>query len=689
MSRVPPVVVEVEFTAGVWTDVSADVSARDGVTMRVGRSSRGDDVQPGTLQLALDNSAGAYTPDSPLAAYWPNVVRGKAVRVTVAGSRRFLGTVREWLPVFDDPEPAKARVRVTATDALGKAAAVRFQSMLMDEIVLTDPSYYWPLTDPSGSTTANNVTAFAPSLTQSTAGTGVGTVTFGETAPGDIGGCVTFAPAGSTNGTYLTVPSTLSGPYWVEFWFRTTTANRGILRADGTDSRFAFTIDSSGFLVLRQDQYLSDYWITYTGTRNVADGQWHHAAYSEATLYLDGVPHGTYADGSPAAARSGVTVDVGRAGGTLFEGSIAHAFVDVQGHGATVAARYAAGVGGDTLQSRWGRVAALCGLAGSVDATWPARTAAVPRTAGKAGLAALQDVIRGESGYMWADPSTAATVIGRSRATARAASPVWTIDAEGDVDGGIVVAQPAEGQSRVDVDNGTFVVSRSDSSIDGGSTTLVAPLADSDEMAALATDGLAASRSTRTGIPRVRVDLTTSGDVDAYGGTFGDAYVGDVWSTFVALRLGDRVRVRNLPTTYLGTTWIDGYVEGWSESVDVNGWSAELDLSPADAPAEAVLDDATYGRVSAGGTMALTAGLTSSATSVQITTSSGPTLTTDAAAYPLDLDLNGERVTVASAPAGAASPQTVTVTRGIAPSVARAHSAGEPVDVWLAPGAAF
>jgi hypothetical protein len=105
----------------------------------------------------------------------------------------------------------------------------------------------------------------------------------------------------------------------------------------------------------------------------------------------------------------------------------------------------------------------------------------------------------------------------------------------------------------------------------------------------------------------------------------------------------------------------------------------------ADAPPEARYDDATYGRYSAGTSMTLTSSITNSGTSVSITTAAGkPTLTTNASMYPLDLVIDGERVTVASAPAGSSSPQTVTVTRGVAPTVAVAHSAGAQIDVWYA-----
>jgi hypothetical protein len=64
-------------------------------------------------------------------------------------------------------------------------------------------------------------------------------------------------------------------------------------------------------------------------------------------------------------------------------------------------------------------------------------------------------------------------------------------------------------------------------------------------------------------------------------------------------------------------------------------------------------------------------------------------MSTNAGDYPMDLNINGERVTVTSAPAGGLSPQTVTITRGVAPSVARAHAANETVEVWDAARWAF
>jgi hypothetical protein len=152
----------------------------------------------------------------------------------------------------------------------------------------------------------------------------------------------------------------------------------------------------------------------------------------------------------------------------------------------------------------------------------------------------------------------------------------------------------------------------------------------------------------------------------------------------LTLKIGDRVRLTNLISTQFGRTYLDTYVQGWSESLNAQGYTFTFDLDAADVPSEAKFDDATYGRFAAGdGVLTLTSTIADSDVSISVT-STGLPLTVLAGSYPLDLDLNGERITVASAPASATSPQTLTVTRGVAPSIARAHTAGAAVEVYLA-----
>lgn len=159
-----------------------------------------------------------------------------------------------------------------------------------------------------------------------------------------------------------------------------------------------------------------------------------------------------------------------------------------------------------------------------------------------------------------------------------------------------------------------------------------------------------------------------------------------------ALRLGGRVRYNTVPTQHFGVSYMDGYVEGWKEEIAVDGYVVTFDLSAADAPPEAKWTDSTYGRFCWGdGVATVTGGTAVGSTgngTLIITTSSGPTLSTSAGDYPLQLDWNGECVTITSAPASSTSPQTVTITaRGQNGTVARSHSTGEAVDIWL--GARF
>ena len=162
----------------------------------------------------------------------------------------------------------------------------------------------------------------------------------------------------------------------------------------------------------------------------------------------------------------------------------------------------------------------------------------------------------------------------------------------------------------------------------------------------------------------------------------------DLWASTLALELGVRIRLSNLPSTYYGWTYADVYPYGWTEEWDQQRAKFTFDTEPADAPPEGYVDDATYGRTSGdSGTATVTSGTavgTTGTGTMVVTTSTGPALSNAAGDYPQDFDWNGERVTVTAAPAAAASPQTLTITaRGVAPSVARSHSAGEPITPWL------
>jgi hypothetical protein len=209
-----------------------------------------------------------------------------------------------------------------------------------------------------------------------------------------------------------------------------------------------------------------------------------------------------------------------------------------------------------------------------------------------------------------------------------------------------------------------------------------------DSTSALEVASARANTSRRLRLEKLVVDLATASN--------------DLWVAVMLLEVGDRIRVNlgaagSLAVQQYGVTYVDVYAVGWTEHYGQQFAFWEIDTVPADDPVEGVWDDADRGRWTADGTMtvtggtALSGGAGAAGTLVVTIAGTAPAWSTDAADYPLDVDWHGERRTVPSAPAAASgSPrtQTLTVSAGaVAPSVARVHAAGEPIDVWT--GAAW
>lgn len=151
--------------------------------------------------------------------------------------------------------------------------------------------------------------------------------------------------------------------------------------------------------------------------------------------------------------------------------------------------------------------------------------------------------------------------------------------------------------------------------------------------------------------------------------------------------IGARMQATNMVTA-AGPSDPDGIIVGWTETIRRDNWVVAPVLAPArpyDVPVLESGTDTTW-RLETGGSE-LASSATSSATSLSVTVT-GDALwsTTD---EPWDIDVNGERMTV-TAVAGASSPQTFTVTRGVAGgAAAKAHDAGVTVKLWHARGLAL
>ncbi|MER5601523.1 hypothetical protein [Streptomyces sp. NPDC002265] len=72
-------------TGGTWTDISQYVDiVKNGVSITRGAADELSDIQVGTCTLTLDNSDGRFTPEFSGSPYFPNVIDGVPIRVSVS-----------------------------------------------------------------------------------------------------------------------------------------------------------------------------------------------------------------------------------------------------------------------------------------------------------------------------------------------------------------------------------------------------------------------------------------------------------------------------------------------------------------------------------------------------------------------------------------------------------------------------
>lgn len=159
------------------------------------------------------------------------------------------------------------------------------------------------------------------------------------------------------------------------------------------------------------------------------------------------------------------------------------------------------------------------------------------------------------------------------------------------------------------------------------------------------------------------------------------AFTGDAVQTAAAtaLDLGDKIQVTS-PPAWLPPNSIEQMAQGFAEGIRPGAWTIEATCTPSRPWDVGVYDEdegAGESRYDTSGAE-LDAGVTSTATSIDVATTAGPTWgDTD---LPYDLNIGGERITV-TAVDGPTSPQTLTVTRSVN-GVVKAHDAGAAVSLF-------
>lgn len=674
--------IEIEFTDGVWTDVTSLVNvSSSAITRKVGRSTQLDTISAGSLSFTLDNPNGTFTPDNPLSTYYPNVVEGKRVRwkVTEASTTytRFTGWVTQWVPEIDGASASV--VNVNATDALGHLSTRQVWGLPETEMRYDSPLVYYTLDHPSDSYYVPFYSAVGgPSLRY-------------HKAP--VGGSLALSNGAGAPYDGLTCPTwtmdTNSSPYL--YAENVNTSDLSTFSIELLAKMVVDTTPGSNDLGLLKLGDLSIYYNYGTGELVVVDGSTIRLSYavdlfgaqhlismsstpSGSYLYIDGyqVDSGTTFTTIP----KGRTLVVGAAyqpGWVYYNGEISHvalydtelAYTAMLFHALSVDAYY-----GETIATALDAVARWSGVSITHEGSGSPQLVDAIDSTDKKALDVLALLSSGDGGVLYDNGSG---IYARIGSALKSSTVELSLDVEADLNGSVTltrsITEDVAGATVSSYSQSATYVDPDQAAAIGTYATAEVPNLARTDLEAIASNIVAVANNHRLSAGQASLDLANS-NTDKYADT-------------LTLKIGDRVRLTNLISTQFGRTYLDTYVQGWSESLNAQGYVFTFDLDAADVPSEAKFDDATYGRFAAGdGVLTLTSTITDSDTSISVT-STGLPLTVTAGSYPMDLDLNGERVTVASAPASSTSPQTVTVTRGVAPSIARAHTAGEAVEVYM------
>jgi hypothetical protein len=285
----PTTTVEIAFDAGwtgtpTWTDVTTYTRHADGISLSHWRGDEDSEAGPSSLSLGLNNSDGRFTPGNAAGAHYPNVKKGRRIRVrsTVNGNtyERGTGYVNDWSVDWPGKVSTFATCQVTASSRmarLGQTAELR--SIIEEEILADSPMAYYTMGEPEGATSASDASGNAqPKIEQRGSGTDV---TFG-TATGP--GTDDLTAASFAGGRYLafapSVPLLDTFPT-LEFFFSTSsTATDSVLfkmiSSNGVTTITGTVTAAGKFKVIHYDG-ISDVW-TVTSATTITDGSTHHLA---------------------------------------------------------------------------------------------------------------------------------------------------------------------------------------------------------------------------------------------------------------------------------------------------------------------------------------------------------------------------------------------------------------------------
>jgi len=584
---------------GTWPyDITTYVELQYGYTITRGRSDEVGDVQPTTLSMTLNNTDGRFTLGTTGGGYGTiNVDRRIQVKHTVSGvtTTRCTLYVQDWPVEWPGGSSAYAVAQITAVDRLARLNRRVLRSIIEQEILLDSPVAYYTLGEPAGSTTAADSSGVsAPNLTMVGSGTDVA---FG-TATGP--GTDSLTAAQFSDGKVLQNSAAHPAPtaIWIECFFSTTDASNSYL-VDTVSSVNIHNVDLAVWGTnLTGVLSTSGTLINLASAAVVNDGATHHGLLTAqnggpTVLYLDGVEVDSDATAVTIDPLSMLTVGGQAAAvsaGTL-SGAIAHAALGFSFISATRAAAHAAagltGFTSDRSDERIARYAAYANIPTADQTLEVGYQDNVPHfdITGMSPTAAMAEVDTSEDGLLFLRGDGDLVFQNRyHRAVQTSADFTVSADVIGSADRFTGDMQHVVNAATVTRADGAGAYAENAASI---ATHEQYPLSLDLKVATTAeAEDRANWEANAYPEPLPRIGGLT---LDLFQQTVA------IQQGAQALELSDRLQITGLPTQTPGGTTADLIAEGWTESVSIDSWAMQFNVTPWSPNAVWILGDSTYG----------------------------------------------------------------------------------------------
>lgn len=702
------VTIEIETAPGTWLDITSDVYQRDPLQITRGRSDEQSQASPQRMTLTLDNRDGKFAPRNPLSPLYGTIGRNTPIRCKIddAAFTRFYGVIPEFAPEWDESH-SDNYVAIEAFGVLRRLGQGQpVVSNALRDYVLSQGTLaaYYPLSGEEGTKYSQNI---APGKKGTFRGSAGASFSYGA----DMGAA--WLGSGmelNSTGDFEVMDGTgdATGAFAaLDFVFQS--ANLGVLDVrlwPTTDSYFNLRLNTSGDAGTMQVSYYDDVVGTVTDAATalvpeLQDAELHTlrfqlnnqpAAPIEYEVYIDGV---LVTSGDNGITQTLAGIPLFRFLYSRYTGqspvNLAHLalWADNTEANLPTAAEYteaAFAYAGEEAVDRLTRLGADGNIPISIHSSLVDSTPMGPQFT-ETRLEQFRDVESTDMGILLEDRATdgleyhtraslynKAPAFTLNYAAGQVVAPLRPVDDDQVTQNDVTAQSRAGGFARVTVDEGPLSTQDPPDGV-GRYETQVTVNPETDGYL----EGIAAWTANigtldRARWPQVTVNLNTSGILNAnLGDSIKDADVGDWFS------------ISGMAKAFVYDT-VTLIIIGYTETITPFVHTITFNCMPA----EPYMVGEWSTSASAGsfrwdtGGSTLNSSATSTATSLSVATATGNVLwTTDSSAFPVDVNIGGERVTVTNV-TGASSPQTFTVTRSVN-GVVKAQTSGTDVRLWDTP----